>query len=132
MKIKITEIQIDERIRDSAGDISMLKNSIQEVGLINPIIVNEEHKLLGGFRRLEACRQLGWSEIETTLLETKDNELKKIDIEYHENIGRLNLTIEEQQLYSNKRFSILNPPQLEHPFIIWLKNLWKKITTIFH
>ena len=81
MKLKINDIKISSRIRIENTDISQLKKSIAEIGLLNPIIVNEENQLLSGFRRLTACRELGWEEIDVVLLRTTDNEVKKLDIE---------------------------------------------------
>jgi len=131
MKLEIEEIQISSRIRQDAGDLSQLKRSIQEVGLITPIIVNEEYELLSGFRRLEACRQLGWTEIEANIIDTGEDQVKKLDLEYHENLGRLDLSDVEQQSYSQSRYDLLHPPKPESSFWKWLKIIWQKIMSIF-
>ncbi len=108
MKIKINDIKIGARIRIENSDLSQLKKSIEEVGLLNPILVNEENELLSGFRRLIACRELGWEEIEATTLKTSDDEIKKLDIEFHENLGRIELTNEDRENYMQMRSDILN------------------------
>ena len=38
-------------------------DSIAEVGLLHPVVVTPEGRLIAGQRRLEACRQLGWTEV---------------------------------------------------------------------
>jgi ParB family chromosome partitioning protein len=131
MKLKIEDIKVGNRIRQEVGDISQLKQSIQEVGLLTPIVVNEQNELLSGFRRLEACRQLGWTEIDVNVLTTGKDHVKKLDLEYHENLGRLDLTAEEQQNYSQTRYELLHPPKPEHAFWRWLKNIWQKIVSFF-
>lgn len=127
MKLKIEEIKTGSRIRQEIGDISQLKNSIQQVGLLTPILVDEDNQLLSGFRRLEACRQLGWSEIEVNVMPADKDEVKKLDVEYHENLGRLDLTLEEQEGYQQKRYDLLHPQKPAHSFWKWLKNIWQKI-----
>jgi len=131
MKLKIEDIKVSSRIRQEVGDLSQLKQSIQQVGLLTPIIVNEENELLSGFRRLEACRQLGWAEVEVKIIDTGEDKVKKLDLEYHENLGRLDLTTEEQQSYNQTRYDLLHPPKPVNPFWGWLKRIWEKIVSLF-
>jgi ParB/RepB/Spo0J family partition protein len=131
MKLKITDINIGDRIRQETGDLSQLKRSIQEVGLLMPIIVNEKNELLSGFRRLEACRQLGWIEIEARVINTEDDHVKRLDLEYHENLGRVDLTIEEQESYNHTRYDLLHPPKSVFSFWKWLKIIWQRIVSFF-
>ena len=65
----IAEIRISERIRRDMGDIAALARSIEEVGLLHPITVTPDGELLLGQRRLLACRELGWTEIEVKIRE---------------------------------------------------------------
>src|SRR6266436_1376633 len=57
--ILISSILIDDRIRKDMGDIDELANSIKAVGLIQPVIVTRENKLIAGERRLRAMKKLG-------------------------------------------------------------------------
>lgn len=131
MMLRIENIKIGSRIRQEAGDLSQLKRSIQEVGLLNPIMVNEKYELLSGFRRLEACRQLGWSEIDATIVETANDQVKNLDFEFHENLGRLNLNEEEQKSYNQIRYELLHPPKTRNRFFIWLMRIWHMIKSLF-
>ncbi len=124
MKLKLDEIVIGKRLRQQFTDVTMLKESIREVGLLNPVIVNENNELISGFRRFEACRQLGWQEIEVIVLETSDDDVKKLEIEYHENLGRMDLTSDDRIVYKQRMYSLLNPPKPEKGFLAWLKNIW--------
>lgn len=56
-------IALGERHRRDLGDIDALARSIAEVGLLHPIVVTSEGKLIAGERRLMAVRSLGWDEI---------------------------------------------------------------------
>jgi integrase len=55
----IDSVNIGERHREHLGDIPGLAASIQEVGLLHPIVVTADHRLIAGRRRLEAYRTLG-------------------------------------------------------------------------
>ncbi len=131
LKIKIENIKIGTRIRQDNGDLSQLKRSIREVGLLSPIIVNEKCELISGFRRLEACRQLGWSEIEAKIIEMASDKIKKLDLEFHENLGRLNLNEEEQKSYCRMRYELLHPPRARFSFFKWLMSIWQMIKSLF-
>ena len=131
MKLKIEEIKIGSRIRQELGDLNSLKSSIKEVGLLSPILVNFEKELVCGMRRLEACRQLGWKEIEVKIVDTSADNVKKLDLEYNENIGRLTLTEEERQDYNKSRDLLLSHPEHEKGFRVWLKRIWGKIKSFF-
>jgi ParB family chromosome partitioning protein len=59
----ISAIKIGKRIRKDMGDIEGLAESIEDLGLLNPITVDERGCLRAGARRLAACRRLGWEKI---------------------------------------------------------------------
>lgn len=67
-KIPINQIQIGERLREDLGDIASLAEEIKAVGLLNPVTVSSDLRLLAGYRRLEACRSLGWEKIPAIVL----------------------------------------------------------------
>jgi len=60
-------------------------------GLIHPIVVDAKKRLVAGGRRLEAAKQLGWTEIEVRYLgDLSEYERRTIEIE--ENVRRKDLT----------------------------------------
>ena len=59
----ISSIRIGERQRRDMGDIDGLAESIEDIGLLHPITVDEQGRLLAGVRRLAACKRLGWKDI---------------------------------------------------------------------
>jgi len=59
----IASIRIGRRDRRVPGDVNDLAASIEDIGLINAITVDENGLLLAGGRRLVACKQLGWKNI---------------------------------------------------------------------
>ncbi|MCP4674206.1 MAG: ParB N-terminal domain-containing protein [Deltaproteobacteria bacterium] len=57
-------------------NIRNLMGSIQKVGLLNPITVNQNNRLVSGHHRLEACKRLGHREIEVTQKQLNDLEFE--------------------------------------------------------
>lgn len=94
MQIPIEEVTIRRRVRQDLGDLTKLMESLRANGLINPILVNADHELIAGRRRLEAAKRLGWQNIEATVTET-DNEAELLEKELDENIHRRNLSAVE-------------------------------------
>ena len=111
MKIKISEIKVGEDRRgiDEANVLNLIK-SIREVGLLNPITITKDKKLIAGAHRIEAYKRMGFAEIECTVAEVDG--LKAELAEIDENLIRHNLNhIDEgEQLLRKKEiYEILYP-----------------------
>jgi ParB family transcriptional regulator, chromosome partitioning protein len=130
VKIDIDNIIVGDRVRQDAGDLTVLKQSIKAVGLINPIVINEYNELLTGFRRLQACKELGLSDVEVKILKMEGDKILELDWEYHENLGRKDLNAEDKQSYFEERDKLLNPPQTNR-IVRWIKALWNKVLSLF-
>jgi ParB family transcriptional regulator, chromosome partitioning protein len=132
VKIPVDKIVIDERhrIRKDAGDLTSLIASIQKVGLLNPIVVTEDYRLVAGFRRLSACRKLGWNEIEANVVSYKDDLLLLLDAEVEENLVRKDFTAEEIMAIETRRQEILRMLRgtIFQRLWRWLRSLWAKVT----
>jgi ParB family chromosome partitioning protein len=61
--IPIKNIKVGKRHRRDMGDVVGLSESIEDVGLLHPITVDEGNRLLAGARRLAACKTLKWKTI---------------------------------------------------------------------
>lgn len=90
MRLNIGDIVVAPN-RRSVDDLKVrdLADSIREVGLLNPITVTKQNRLIAGFHRLQACRLLGHREIECTLLSGDDLLLQLAEID--ENLIRAEL-----------------------------------------
>ena len=64
-KRPIAEIRIGKRHRRDLGDVDALATSIAELGLLQPVVITPDGALVAGERRLEACKALGWRDVET-------------------------------------------------------------------
>lgn len=131
MKINLNDIVVSTRIRTEPGDLTSLKNSIAAVGLLNPIILTEKHEIISGYRRYLACRELGWQEIDARIVDLGNNKVQQLDLEYHENVGRLDLSYEDRQKYLAAREQLLKPPKKLAGIWRWFLGLWQKIKRLF-
>jgi ParB family chromosome partitioning protein len=84
-------IVIGNRHRRDLGDIGRLKASLDELGLLHPIVIRPDGMLIAGERRLRAAQQLGWNEIPVTVVDI-DAVVKG---EFAENSQRKNFTLSE-------------------------------------
>jgi ParB family chromosome partitioning protein len=82
MKQKLFNITVPDGRREiDYAEVSKLAESIKIIGLINPITVSKDNILIAGAHRLEACRHLGFGEVECVVLDCDDlrTELAEID-----------------------------------------------------
>ncbi|MBC8117571.1 MAG: ParB/RepB/Spo0J family partition protein [Candidatus Saccharimonas sp.] len=66
------------RTEFGVGELDELISSIREQGLLQPITVRSrahQFQLVAGERRLRACRELGWTEIEALVIEASDQQM---------------------------------------------------------
>jgi ParB family chromosome partitioning protein len=129
MKIDIDLIKVDEasRIRQDSGNISKLQESISNVGLINPILIDEQYRLIAGYRRLCACKNLKWKDIEVRVVELDNDELKMLEAEAAENMYRIDFTPEEILAIHKRREAIIEsrrPKGFFERCWSWLKSLF--------
>ncbi len=129
MKIAIEDIKVDEnvRIRKEVGDLQQLEDSIQKVGLLNPIVIDETGELIAGYRRLFACKNLGMAEIEVTVIDMAGDKMGKLEVELAENFHRKDFTPEEILASEERRREILESMREKTAWErckLWFKNLF--------
>lgn len=107
--IEVSSIQIGERFRKDYGDVESLAENIKAEGLLQPLVIDEEHKLLAGGRRYQAIRLLGWQFVDCHYIYELDD-IARRRIELAENLHRKNLTNWEQ---SDLTKEIIRLAQLE-------------------
>lgn len=93
--VKLADIVVGERYREDLGNIEELASSIREKGLIQPLSVNSDLRLLAGGRRHAACTALGLVEVPVLIREGND-EIDAREVELFENIHRKDMGWQEQ------------------------------------
>jgi hypothetical protein len=86
--VSIESIRVVDRHRRDMGDLQTLADSIADVGLLNPITMTRDSRLIAGQRRLEACRLLDWAAIPVRFVDTLDDATKVLRAERDENVCR--------------------------------------------
>jgi len=131
MKVPMEKIVIDEahRIRKDPGNLAALQTSISRLGLLNPVVLDEEYRLVAGYRRLMACRSLGWKEIDAHIVPFHHDLLLMLDAEVDENLARKEFTPEEIIGIEKRRQEIIR--LLRGNFFQriwrWARRLWFRI-----
>ena len=92
--LPINDIIIENRQRLDLGAINEMADSLREHGLIQPVVINQQKRLIAGQRRIEGAKLLGWTEISVVFRETlSEDELHELELE--ENIRRKNMSWQE-------------------------------------
>lgn len=85
-------IIVKDRFRGDVGDLSALCESIKTLGLLHPLVVTPEGRLIAGLRRFEACKHLGWSMVPVNVAHTLDDAALMLQAERDENTCRKDMT----------------------------------------
>jgi len=89
--IPIVSIQVGRRFREDLGDIPALAKSIEEIGLLHPVVVRPDNRLVAGERRIAAFKYLGRETIPASVAYDLDALAKLLRAEADENTCRLDL-----------------------------------------
>jgi ParB/RepB/Spo0J family partition protein len=90
-KIPLKEIDpLDETFSvNFMANLGRLRSSIEEVGLIQPVLVRKKHsryQIVCGFRRVSVCQGLGWDEMEARVIHQTENDLSLFSMSLHDNL----------------------------------------------
>ncbi len=129
MLVNINDIKIKKRVRRDLGDLEALKNSLRTYGLLNPITLNNKYELIAGERRLQAAKQLGWTNI-NAVIQNNLSEVEELEMELEENNQRKEFTNEEL-LDGYKRLEKLRNPSFWRKIVLFLKKLWNAVVSLF-
>lgn len=91
--MQATYIKVGQRHRQDLGSLDDLVESIREVGLLHPLVVDGHGNLIAGERRLAACVRLGMRDIPTTIVHL--DEAQVLRAERDENSVRKDFTPSE-------------------------------------
>lgn len=90
--VDISKIRIGDRFRRQVGDLSNLADSIERIGLLQPVLIDGRHNLIAGMRRIRAFESLGRTSIPCIVY----TEMPPIpDCEIDENVRRKKFGITE-------------------------------------
>lgn len=108
-----------------AGDkeYEKIKNSIQEFGYVEPIIVNYDMTVIGGHQRLTVLKDLGYTEVECVVLHIEDeHKVKALNIALNKITGAWNeqlladLLVDLQSADFNSDLTGFEPAEIDQLF----------------
>lgn len=79
---KLSHHPLNEEIY-SLSSIEDLMSSIDEVGLLQPLVVNNKFQVLSGNRRLEAVKRLGWKSVEVEKIKTNKKDEPQMIVHFN-------------------------------------------------
>lgn len=98
--VAIADVRVEERHRRDLGDLDSLAQSLHQLGLLQPIVVTPDLRLIAGERRLAAARSLDWVKIEAKIANDVTDAATLLQAERDENTCRKAFTpTEEYSLY---------------------------------
>jgi ParB/RepB/Spo0J family partition protein len=105
----LESIEVGERSRQHAGDIDSLAASIDEVGLLHPIVVTPEGELVAGWRRLQALKLLDWALVPVTIVDNLTTAEIQLKAGSDENTCRENLSPSEALIMRDRLLALEKP-----------------------
>ena len=126
IQIDISNITINNTLRNGMGDLSSQENSIQKLGLLNPVIIDRNNALISGSRRLQACLNAGITQVTAIKFDIDANDMTAVEIQSDENHCREQLSAEELEALIKRKMAIMNgkSPTEGKGIMSWLKNLF--------
>lgn len=112
-RIRIADVLIVDRHRAELGDLDGLAKSITELGLLHPIVITPDDRLVAGHRRLAAAEALGWLEIEATVVTNLNSAMSLLHAERDENEQRKEMTPSEKVSLGRALEELERPKALE-------------------
>jgi len=85
MKVKVSSLKHHPKNKEiySLSSIEELMESISEVGLLQPLIIDSRNQVISGNRRFESIKRLGWEEVQVEVKEVKDGEEELLLIHFN-------------------------------------------------
>jgi N6-adenosine-specific RNA methylase IME4 len=68
-ELEVSAIIHGQRFRKDLGNVKALAQSISELGLLHPIVITSDNRLIAGERRIAAFKQLGLTHIPVTIVD---------------------------------------------------------------
>jgi N6-adenosine-specific RNA methylase IME4 len=88
VNVPVGKIVVGDRHRRELGDLDALAASIRDVGLLQPLVVTPDKRLVAGARRLAAVKALGWTSVPVRVADGLTDAVRLLRAERDENTCR--------------------------------------------
>lgn len=103
MRLEKVRVREGWNIRENADrDIGTLAESMEKMGQLHPIVINDKNEIVAGHRRFLAAQRLGWDKIGVIGLQDEDERLVHLD----ENLERTGLTQPEKEKALAEKYAL--------------------------
>lgn len=99
-----------------------IKNSINEFGYVDPIIINSDNTIIGGHQRLKVLRDLGYTDVDCVVIDIDKTKEKALNIALNKISGEWNVKLLKDLIDDLKEsnfdieFTGFEPPELDELF----------------
>lgn len=111
-----------KKLKPGDAEFEKIKNSINEFGYVDPIIVNKDLTVIGGHQRISVLKTLGYEEIDCVVIEVDKTKEKALNIALNKITGGWNkelladLIKDLQGLDYDTSFTGFEPPEIDALF----------------
>lgn len=111
-----------KKLKPSDAEFEKIKNSINEFGYVDPVIVNKDLTVIGGHQRISVLKTLGCTEIDCVVIDVDKTKEKALNIALNKITGEWNkelladLIKDLQDLDYDTSFTGFDPPEIDELF----------------
>jgi len=112
-----------KKLKAGDSEYEKIKNSIQEFGYVEPIIVNYDMTVIGGHQRITVLKDLGYTEVDCVMVHIEDeSKIKALNVALNKITGAWNeelladLLVDLQKEDFNIDLTGFEPPEVEQLF----------------
>ncbi|MTI71072.1 MAG: DNA modification methylase [Firmicutes bacterium] len=111
-----------KKLKPGDPEFEKIKNSINEFGYVDPVIVNKDLTVIGGHQRISVLKTLGYKEINCVVIGIDKTKEKALNIALNKISGEWNkellaeLIQDLQSLDYDVSFTGFEPPEIDHLF----------------
>ncbi len=111
-----------KKLKPGDSEFEKIKNSIEQFGYVDPIIVNKDLTVIGGHQRITVLKTLGYDEIDCVLIDIDKTKEKALNVALNKISGEWNkelladLIMDLQSLDYDLGFTGFDPPEIDQLF----------------
>jgi len=111
-----------KKLKPGDSEFEKIKNSINEFGYVDPVIVNQDLTVIGGHQRISVLKTLGYTEIDCVVIDVDKTKEKALNVALNKISGEWNkellaeLIQELQSLEYDVSFTGFEPPEIDQLF----------------
>jgi DNA modification methylase len=121
MKVRVSKLRphsLNQEIYD-LSDIEDLMSSISDMGLLQNLVIDQDHQVISGNRRLESIIRLGWKQVDCDQITVEPDDVESYLIHYNkqrvktcrELLNEVKILLPRYQVGQGKRTDLTSVPQ---------------------